>query len=454
MVTSVQGAAATAQASVSAEIYAKVDKIIAPQKSGLIRIVGNIASDQTKLSAFGQLRSALASFQSVAQALSGAGLTSTATSSSKGVLGATASASVVAGTHAVEVKQLATNQTLASAAQASASTPIGTGSVTTITIDAGSAVDGKFSADGNASKTITIGSGNNTLQGIADALKQAGIDTAVVKNGDGFTLSIKGPAGANNSLRISVSGDAAVKDLLAYNPVGSSKLTQTTAAGDAILNVDGKEVRSASNTVSTAIEGVTLSLTAAGKTSVVVAQDPSQIARNVTDLVTAYNSLNSKIAELQKGELKSDPALQQISSQLTRLVASGSFGSFGALGKAGVTVGAGGNLQIDNAQLTSAIAADPQAIGKLFTNNGNGIADQFASKLASLTGDGGRLQKQEATVNKELAALGKKKADITAVLAKEATALIKLYTDQQASASSSGGLFGSGNGKTAFDYFA
>jgi flagellar hook-associated protein 2 len=90
------------------------------------------------------------------------------------------------------------------------------------------------------------------------------VDVSVIKGDDGqYSLSIAGQPGAANSMRISVSGDAALKNLLAYDPDGTQKLKQSSAAMDAILTVDGKEIKSASNTVKdTAIAGATLSLVA------------------------------------------------------------------------------------------------------------------------------------------------------------------------------------------------
>jgi flagellar hook-associated protein 2 len=438
------------QATPSAAVYARVEREMATRNTGATKLNTSLQRDQTRLSALGQLQNALAGFQSLAQGLAGNGLSSSATSSVKGVQ-ASAGAKAVGGSYAVDVRQLAQKQVLVSGAQQSGSAKIGTGAVAVLKIEFGTTDGSSFSAAaGKTARSLTIDSSNNTLDGIAAALKAAGVGAQVVKTGAGFALSVSGESGAANSLRISAAGDAAVKNLLAYNPAGGKNLTQVSAAQDALLTVDGKQVKSASNTVGGAIGGVTLELSAKGAAKVVVAQDADQIAGNVANLVGAYNKLNGQLQSLQKGELKSDLALGQVSNALPQVL--GGRDNVAALAKAGIVVGKNGDLQLDQAKLKSAIAADPDAVGKLFTNDGKGLADQFAQKIAALSGDDGVLHKEVATVGKEIATLNGKKAVLTKALTAQATALVNLYA-QQEQAGGVGALPGY-SGKSLFDFLA
>ena len=431
----------------SAAVYARVQRVMASQNTGVVKLNAALAHDQTRLSALGQLSGALSGLQAIAQALGGAGLSTSATASSPGVLAAVASGAAASGSHAVDVQQLAQGQSLSSAVQAGAGTAIGSGAKTVIKVEFGTTAGNGFTPNGAAgSKTLTIDSSNNTLQGIAAALKSAGIDASVVASGKGVALSINGPSGSANSMRVSVGGDAALKDLLAYNPSGIKKLNQGVPAQDALLTLDGKDIKSASNTLTGALAGTTLSLTATGKTNVLVAQDSSKIAGNIGTLVGAYNSLNAKLKSLQQGDLKSDLALGQVSSQLSQLLQAGGT-SVAALAGAGISIARNGDLQIDASKLDSAVAADPGAVGKLFTNNGKGIADQLVARIALLTGDSGAISRETGTAGADLAALNGKKADLGKALTAQATALAKLYSQQeQASAN--------GAGTSLFDFMA
>lgn len=441
----------------SATVLAKVDKTLQGQSGAVTKLNTGITRDQAKLSGLGQLQGALAAFQSVADRLGGAGLSTNVTTTAKQVATATAGNGAQAGQHTVDVKQLAQSQQLTSGAFSSASGKIGTGAPAVVKIEFGTAGEGGFTAGKQGSKALTIDSSNNTLEGIAAAFKAAGIDASVVKSGSGAALSIQSASGAAGSLRISVSGDAAIKDLLGTGATaagtGSKQgLKQTAAAQDAIALVDGKEFKSATNTLEGAIKGVSLGLTGAGKADVAVTQDSSQITRNVSTLVSAYNDLSNKLTALGKSELKSDPALAQASRDVGGLLRNGG-ATASALAQAGVTVDGDGKLKLDEKQLSQAIAADPEAVSRLFTNQGKGLADQLDAKIDGLTAKDGVIGKETGQVSKDLATLNTKKTELAKALTAQANALVQLYTAQEQAASGDA-LPGYSGPRSLFDFLA
>jgi flagellar hook-associated protein 2 len=447
----------TNNAAISTDVYNRVQQTMAAQNSAAVKLNATLTKDQTKLSALGQLQSALANFQSIAAGLTGSGLSTSAASSVKTVLTAASTGSAKAGTYAVDVKQLAQGQFLTSDAFAASDTKLGTGAATTVKIDFGTAGGDKgFVVNGTAtSKSITIDSSNNTLDGIAAAFKAAGVDVKVVKGDDGkFSLAIAGESGADNNMRISVSGDAALKSLLGYDPDGAQKLKQTTAAQNAILTVNGgADIISASNTVKDkGIDGATLTLSTTGKTDVTITQDPSQIGANLKSFVAAYNDLNAKLQQLQKGDLKADTAINQVVSQMGLLLKTGGGSvSINALKAAGVSQDATGNLVIDDKKLTAAITADSSAVAKLFTNDGKGIADLLSSKAASFTANTSVISKEATLAINEITSINTKKAKLTTALTAQANALVALYTAQAQTGAGSALNGASGSAGTLFD---
>ena len=444
----------TTQGNISADVYAKVERQMQSQNTGVVKLNANLARDQAKFSGLGQLQSALAKFQTVAKNMAGSGLATAATSSTKDVLSATTPDKAVSGSHELNVKQLAQGQTLLSAAQKSSSTAIGTGAPALVKIEVG-ATDGKqFTPGSGKIISLTIDSSNNSLDGIAAALKQQGIDASVVKGPDGYSLALNGKSGADSSMRISVSGDAAVSNLLSYAPGSGKGLQQTAAAQDALLTVDGKDIKSATNTLTTAVEGATIELKKKGTTDLVIAKDSSQIASNVASFVTAYNELNSKLQSLQQGDLKSDTALGQVRSQMEQVLRTASTGvPASILGSAGVTLGKSGELVLDDKKLKAAIAADPDAVSKLFTNNGKGVADQFSSKIGELTGETSIIRKEVQSVGKDITTLTNKKAVLAKALTAQAQALVKAYSAQEQMGSNSA-LPGYTGKNSLFDFMA
>ncbi|MFM2087104.1 MAG: hypothetical protein RLZZ237_1973 [Pseudomonadota bacterium] len=442
------------QASPSADVYAKVERQMQSQNTGVVKLNTTLAKDQAKFSGLGQLQSALAKFQTVAKNMAGSGLATSATPGKPGVLSATTTDKAVSGTYEMNVKQLAQGQTLLSGAQKSSSAAIGTGAPTQIKIELGSEDGKQFTAGGGKLIAVTIDSSNNSLDGIAAALKQAGVDASVVKNADGYSLAINGKSGADNSMRISVTGDASISNLVSYAPGASKGLQQTAAAQDALLTVDGKDIKSASNTLTTAVEGTSIELKSTGITDLVVAKDSSQIASNVASFVTAYNELNTKLQSLQQGGLKSDTALGQVKSQMEQVLRTASTGvPSSVLSSAGVTLGKNGELVLDEAKLKAAVAADPDAVSKLFTNDGKGVADQFNSKIGELTGETSVLRKEQLTVGKDITTLTNKKAVLAKALTAQAQALVKAYTAQEQMGSNSA-LPGYTGKNSLFDFMA
>lgn len=457
MATSINSATSAASTAVSSDIYKRVEQTMTAQNGVATKLNATLVRDQTKLSGLGQLQSVLADFQTLAASLTGSGLSTSAASSAKTVLTATSTGTAKAGTYAIDVKQLAQGQFLTSEEFTSATTKIGGGATTTVKIDFGTAGGAKgFVTNGTASsKTITIDSTNNTLEGMAAAFKAAGVDVKVVKGDDGkFLLGIAGESGAANSMRISVSGDAALKGLLAFDPDGGQKLKQTTAAQNAILTVDGKEVTSPTNTMAkdNGIAGATLTLTGTGKSDVTIKQDASQIGANLKSFVAAYNDLNKKLQTLQQGALKGDTAIGQVVSQMSMLLKTGGGSvSISALGAAGVSQDAKGNMVVDDKKLQAALTADSSSVAKLFTNDGKGIADLMSSKASAFTSSTSVISKEAKQMNTEIANINGKRAVLTKALTAQANALVALYS-AQAQTGAGSAINGAGGGTgTLFD---
>lgn len=421
----------------STDVYTKVSKIMQSQNTGVPKLNAALASDNTRLSGLGKLVSALSAFQSVAQSLSGSGLYASASSSARDVLTATASSGSASGSYAIKVTQLAHSQNLLSRLQVSPDAAIGSGAPTTLSFDFGSVEGNAFTPNAaKTAKSLVIPSGSNNLQGIAAAINAAklGVTAKVTESKDGYALALSSPSGGANSLRIGVKGDAALQKLLAYDPAGTKNLTQTAAAQDAALTINGVALTSSSNILSKAVAGINLILTATGSATLTVARDATQFAKNVTNLVGTYNTLNASLKGLQQGDLKSDGSAARIQSQLSRLFFTASSGTPGTTyitpGSIGVAVQKNGELSIDAAKLQKALNASPDGVAKLFTNNGKGIADKLVGQIRGLIGPNGTIQKETATINKDIAALNAKKSSISKALTAQANALVRFYSQQ------------------------
>lgn len=423
---------------ISPDVLARVSRSLQAQSALAPKLNAAINADKTKLSGYGQLQSALAGFQDVVKSLSGSGLSTNASSSSSKTLSATSSASAASGNYAVQVSQLAQGQVLQSKLVKAPDTALAADLPSSIKIELGSVSNNSFTPNAAAGspKSIVITAANSSLQGIASAINDAktGVTAKVVQSGGNYALSLSTPTGTANTLRISVAGDSTVQKLLAYNPAGAKNLTEVGSAQNAQLRVNGKDITSQTNTITDAVAGTTLKLLDKGSADVVIKQDNQQISKNVGNLVSTFNALNGKLRSLQQNELKGDRSTSLVQDQFARsLKNASSIASDGTslnLEKIGITFGRNGDLALDDAKLQAAITTDPAAVAQLFTNSSSGITETLNNQIKSVTGSGGSIAREVATVTKDIAALNQKKDSLSKALTIQANALVRQYSQQ------------------------
>lgn len=389
-----------------------VSQLMAAERQPLTALIKQEAVYTQKLSAFGQVRGALASFQGALQDLgSGSKFQAlSATASDATVLSASASGTATPGSYQIEVSQLAQQQKLASSGYATTDAVVGSG---TLTIQFGTYDSGLNSFTANAdkaTKSIAIDPANNTLSGIRDAINaaNAGVTATIVNDGStaGNRLVLtSADSGAANSLKISVTDDdgngldGSGLSALAYNPTaaaGSGKnLGQVAAAQDALLKIDGIAVKQSTNTVKNAIDGVTLNLvqTNVGKAlTLTVSRDIKTVTDAVQAFVNAYNNANGTLKKLtafngpgaQNGILLGDSTARTIQTQMRGLLNTSvdSGGALTTLSQIGVSFGSDGTLSLDSAKLNTAINTNFDGIAALFAKAGK-TTDSLVSYSAS-----------------------------------------------------------------------
>ncbi len=367
-----------------------VSQLMAAEQAPLTAITTKQTVNSTKLSAYGTLKSGFASFQTAIKSLSDLSKIQavTTTSSDTSVLSATSASGAVPGDYSVQITQLAQAQKLVAAGQASDSAAIGTG---VLSFDFGSLSGSVFNSNGQASKSVTIDASCNTLSGIRDAINAAsiGVNASIVNDGGAspYRLLLSNTqTGAANQMKISVgngsggAGSAGLTALLTHNPSGSQTLTQTVAAQDAHLTVDGLAITKSSNSISDVVPGITLTLkklTGSTPASLSVARDTATVTSAVQGLVDGYNTLMQSLKTLssydltaKKGAaLNGDSLVRSIQNQLRSIVtgalpASGS--NLTRLNQIGITMQATGSLALDSAKLKTVIDTQFDKLPSLF----------------------------------------------------------------------------------------
>lgn len=406
------------------DVNSIITKLMQVEAQPLTSLATKEASYQAKLTAYGTLSSALSSFQSSVTSLSSIATFQnlSANTGDSSIATATTTSSAVAGTYNVNITKLAQAQSISSAGQAATNTTIGSGTSSTIsiqfgTISGGSSTNGTytgatFTQDANqALAEITIDSTNNTLQGIRDAINAAnkGVTASIVGDGNATVpyhlVLTSAKTGASSSMKISVTGDGDLQNLLNYDPAATQNLKEVTTAQSANLTVNGIAISSESNSVSGVIQGATLNLAKAGSTTISLNNNVSGVQSSVNGFVKAYNDLQSALKSLtgydattkRGGILQGDSTAVGIQNQVRNILNSsvnGLGGGVTTLSAIGVTTQKDGTLAVDSSKLTKALNSNFSDIGGLFSTFG-----KSTDSLISYAGASNATQQGSYAVN-------------------------------------------------------
>lgn len=239
------------------DVSSIVEQLVAIERRPIDLLTTQKTALQSKLSAFGLLKSYTTNVEDAVAKLADPTLwqkTSTGSTDPSSV-SATSTPLAAGGSYSVQVGQLAQSQSLASGAYLANTSSVGTG---TLKIElgawgAGPAFTPKVPA---SSVDVVIGAGQDSLESVRAKINaaNAGVSASIIKDGSGSRLVIRSLAtGAENAMRITATGAAALPTLptdppslasLVYNPAApaSSKLTQSIEAKDAQATIDRKSV--------------------------------------------------------------------------------------------------------------------------------------------------------------------------------------------------------------------
>lgn len=353
------------------------------------------SSIKSKISAYGQLSSALSALKTAATALN----TPTTINAFKAAFSdnafgtATASSSAAAGVYDIQVTQLAKAHTLATTAFASNTTVVGDGSLTI--------------KSGTNTFSVTIDNTNDTLAGIRDAINASANNTSVSASivndtsGARLVLSAKNTGSANAiDVQVTESGAAGLRKL-SYASANGDPYGQVMTAGnpaqDALLKVNGVPISSASNTVSSAITGVSFTLAKENSSATLtITRDSAAVSTAATNFAAAYSKLSSTIKTLTAYDaatktgsvLTGDGTTSMLMSRLrTTLstVPSGLTGTYSTLAEVGISIQSDGSMSVDSTKLQSAIDNHFSDLQNVLGTYGKAVSD-FADSFTNANG--------------------------------------------------------------------
>jgi flagellar hook-associated protein 2 len=391
------------------------------------------------VSGLGSLKSALSTFQTAVQKLNNINLfkTTKAVSGNESIVKVTAGAGSAAGSHVMQVTQLAKAQSSIAATEFTGATEVvGSGTMT-------------FSVGAKTPFSVTIDASNNTLAGIRDAINGAadnnGVTASIINVNNAtntgtiskLVLTAK-DTGVANGFSVAVTGDAGLSRLDTSVPANFTGV----AAVDAKILIDGQVATRSSNVITDVLQGVTLNLQSAAAlntdVNVDITLDNAAIKETISGFVTAYNALNSTTDSLGKfagtsggsnGALLGDSTLRTIKNDLRQLASApvtSASSSFNTLKTIGIDIDKDGVMTLDGAKLDQALAANLSSVSDVFSST-DGVATRLKDKVTRFLQTGGALDTRQISLNKQLKALSDKRNTVQLHLDNVQKSLLKQF---------------------------
>ncbi|WP_043310579.1 flagellar filament capping protein FliD [Pseudomonas sp. ML96] len=315
----------------------------------------------------------------------------------------------------------------------------------------------------NLNVAITDGA---SLEDVRDAINTSGsgqgISASIETDSSGSRLVLNSTNGTDLTLEATVSGGTPANNALtALNP--ASGVTATSAgpnsstggagviskAQSAVLFVDGLKVVSSSNSVSSAIDGVTLNLAGAqssadltaGKTvDVTIGVDKGTVKTNIQKFVDAYNSLMNAAAQqtavVQVGEGENPVTGALVGDATVRGLVAGLRGElvkmtgddgFRALAELGITTQKDGTLKIDDTKLTSALDSNFEGVAEYFTGD-KGLMVRLDKNVNEYLKTGGVFDQRTKALQGTLSNIDDQREALDLRIAKVQERLVARYT--------------------------
>ena len=304
-----------------------------------------------------------------------------------------------------------------------------------------------------------------TLEDVRDLVNingnSQGISAAIETDSSGSRLVLNSTNGADLTLNATSTGGSGANALTALNPASgavatsSSPSSSTGAAGviskaqSAVLFVDGLQVVSESNSVTSAIDGVTLNLAGAqsaaditaGKTvDITVGVDKGSIKSNLQKFVDSYNTLmntaaaQTAVVPVGEGEnpvtgaLVGDATVRGMVSGLRgELVKMAGEDGLQALAQLGITTQKDGTLKIDDTKLTAALDSNYDQVASYLSGD-NGLMKRLDTSVNNYLSSGGVLDQRTKALQGTLSNIDDQREALDLRIAKVQERLVAQYT--------------------------
>ncbi|MGV6817934.1 MAG: flagellar filament capping protein FliD [Thiotrichales bacterium] len=331
-----------------------------------------------KISGIGRLKAVLSDLKSATRDLTDEVKLGqfNATTSDEAVATATATSVKTSEMHEVNVISLATNHRMTSNAFDSPDAAIAAGTYT-------------FGV-GSDSFDIELDAASANLADLKDAINRSADNTGISAG------IVNGEAGSFLVLTSRKSGAD-------YQITAPDWFTETTAAQNAEIEVDGIRATPSSNSPSDVIPGLSLELKSVGQTTITTDANKSGMHELMQSFVDAYNNVISAMGTLKTGDLKGESSILSIESSLRTEFFSSVEDAFGNSSNAfefGLTFDKEGTLSLDKEKFNKVVDQDIYKLLDFFSAE-NGFSNSLIDKIELYTNFEGTLTNRVDAFNSQ-----------------------------------------------------
>ncbi|WP_456448442.1 flagellar filament capping protein FliD [Thiolapillus sp.] len=409
------------------DVQSIVSQLMALERRPLEALARRQDQYEAQLSAYGQLKSKLSSFQDAMDDLGAVDAFKkyAAVSDDESVLSVSANSNASLGTYNVRVERLATNHKMASAEFLDTST-FGGSAGDSLTIQLG-----QSSAD---SITVDLSTGK-TLEEIRDLVNDdannPGVTATIINgnNGNQKLVLTSNETGSASAISLSYSGsiDATTLGMQTLNDIGGD-----LSLLDSEISVDGYSIVRSGNTLTDVIQGVTLDLQSARPgvdIPITVERDISAVQESVQNFADAYNDLRSSIRSLREGQLEADSTLLSIERGVLGVLNNPTGGgAFSHLTEIGVSLQKDGTMSVNSSRMEAALNTDFSGVAELFADADNGYAVRLGALAGSWLENGGLIESRTDGLDSRITDLEDRQSAMDRRLARVESRYLKQFS--------------------------
>ena len=391
------------------------------------------AETELELSGVGKLKSALKTFQESIEALTeGTGFNerkvTTDLTEENQYFTVTTEEDAANGNYNISVDQLAQSEKIAQKFDTGKTFTAGT---LKFTVPGVKDENGNWTTDSNGTEIkertfeIEVEDGD-TLDSLRRKINNNdyGVTATILNTKDGQKLVIdSGFSGDDATFKIE--GTGGMTDFnydSTTNTAGKWDVTQH--AQDAVIRVDGEEMRSDTNEFDNAISGLTITANKLSAkddngdvitNSVAITADNDKVTEKMQNFVNAYNTLMSTMDDLYKhntytdgennydgGELAGDNMLRSLQNQLQNMMSSMGNGANGMnIYSMGFELESDGTISLDKTEFKEGLTDNFNALVNMLTGD-DGLLTRFDKTVEEYTKSAGILDKRTETLNMEV----------------------------------------------------